>query len=67
MRKLMRIIPAIAILVLASACAGGPVDPLAEGAFQDDEIDQTSEVQDEDPQDESPELRRALRLARARR
>lgn len=66
MRKLMKLIPAIAILVLASACAAGPVDPMTDDVVMGDELEETASAGDQ-TQDQSPDLRRNLRLARVRR
>jgi hypothetical protein len=62
----MRIIPAIAILVLAGACASAPLDPMADEVQQGNQIEQTGQTQDEQPAP-APDARRAFHLRRAAR
>jgi hypothetical protein len=59
----MRIISAIAIIVLATACASSPVDPFAQDTLEGSDIEQTADTQDEQPTQEAP----SPDAARARR
>jgi hypothetical protein len=63
----MRTIPAIAILVLASACAGGVMDPVDNTVLPGDEVEETASVGEQTQDQGTPDARRAMRLARTRR
>jgi hypothetical protein len=67
MRKQMRIIPAIALLVLASACVAGTTEPLADDGLSGNGTEQVGQAQDDQPAsfpqgEPKPDMRKALRI-----